>query len=95
VANRAPSFFVRNRKVELALKVKPKLRLNLEPVTQAKRCVARYRALARDDLAHAVRRHVNLTRKLGSADFELFQLSLEDLAGVHCALKHVSVSLSF
>jgi len=65
-------------KVELGLQVHPEFRLNLEPVPKAQGSITRYRTLARDDLADAVGRHVNLAGEYGGRHAQFRQFFLEN-----------------
>ena len=59
---------------------------------EAQSRVARDRALAVDDLAHPVGRHVDLACELGGRDPQFFQFILENLAGMDGALQHGTTS---
>src|SRR6185437_13852388 len=74
--------------VVLRLQAQPELRLDSEPVAEAQGCVAGDRALARDDLADAVRRHIDLARELGQRNARRLQFALEDQAGVDDTIKY-------
>lgn len=74
--------------VVLRLKIDPELRVGAEPVAEAERGVPGDRALAGDDLAHAVGRRGGLARERRRGDPEFFQLALEDFAGMDCSHEH-------
>ena len=92
--NSFASLLLRGRKVELRLESDPELRIGAKPVAEAQRRVAGDGALAGDDLAHAVGRHVDLTRELCRRDAQLLELVLEDGARMYFSLEHGSPPFS-
>src|SRR6056297_2204133 len=79
---------VGNGQIELRLQVDPELRVGAEPVTKAQGGVTGDGSFAADDLRDAVCGHVNLTGEFCERDAKLFELVLEDHAGMYCTFEH-------
>ena len=77
------SLLVGGDQIELRLQVQPELRLYAEPVSKPQGRIARHRPLARNDLANAVRRHIDLACKRRGRDAHLFKLVLQDFTGMY------------
>ena len=65
-----------------ALKIEPELRADAEPMAETQRRVACDVALPLDDLNHAIRRHLDLPRKLRRRNAQFRELIGENFAGV-------------
>lgn len=87
----APSLFLGDADFISALQAEPELRFSAEPVPKAPGGVAGNGALARDDLADPVRRHVDLPRKLVWRNIQFVQFVLEDFAGMNGSHEHVDL----
>lgn len=70
------------------LQIEPELRIDAEPMAAAQSGVARYRALAGDDLADPVRRHGDLSCELGRRDVQLFPFAPQHDAGMNGSHEH-------
>jgi hypothetical protein len=93
MADRLPDLPIRNGKVELRLKVEPELGIGAKPVAEPQGRVAGDRALAGDDLADAVRRHVDLSCEFSGRNAKPAQLVLQNTARMHSTFEHGVVSL--
>lgn len=51
---------VGDNEIKLHLEIQPEQRFDTEPVTEAQSSIAIYRTLTRNNLANAIRRHINL-----------------------------------
>lgn len=89
MADALPCLLIGSGKLELRLKVQPELRVGLEPMAKAQSCVARNRALTRNDLGYTVRRHIDLTGKFCGCNPDFGQLVFQDGAGVDWSHEHV------
>ena len=89
MTNRVSRFAFGSDEIEVRLQVEPELRIDSEPVPEAQGRVAGDGALAVDDLAHTVGRHLDLPGELRGCDAELRQLVLQYLPGMDGSFQHL------
>jgi len=80
---------IRDGQVMLRLQVQPELRVCAEPVTESQHGIAGDRPIARDDLQHAIRWHIDLSGRFGRSNHDFCQFVLEDNTWMNRSHQHV------